>query len=57
MLLVSGGTLYIPNKPQIGKSQGSGEAIFRQTGGTVVVDRETDLNPKSETHSTFELLG
>ena len=57
MMLVSGGTLYLPNKPQIGDSEGSGEAIFRQTGGTVVVDRETDLNPKPGTHSTFELLG
>ncbi|MBR4259217.1 MAG: autotransporter-associated beta strand repeat-containing protein [Kiritimatiellae bacterium] len=57
MMLVSGGTLYLPNKPQVGDSEGSGEAIFRQTGGTVVADKETDLNPKSGTHSTFELLG
>ena len=57
MMLVSGGTLYLPNKPQVGDSEGSGEAIFRQTGGTVVVDPETDLNPKIGTHSTFELLG
>ena len=57
MMLVSGGTLYLPNKPQIGDSEGDGETIFRQTGGTVVVDKETDLNPKIGTHSTFELLG
>lgn len=57
MMLVSGGTLYLPNKPQIGDSEGDGEAIYRQTGGTVVVDKETDLNPKTGTHSTFELLG
>ena len=42
MMLVSGGTLYLPNKPQVGDSEGSGEAIFRQTGGTVVADKETD---------------